>query len=436
MTFKILSLDGGGIRGVVSLEMLKEVENQINKTYGLKLHQYFDMITGTSTGSIIAAGLAKGLNTTQLLKLYQNNATEIFPQPTIFQKPWQTVKNIFTAKYSHKGLEKALGDKEALGDTKMCEISNVILLILAYDMRYRNTTFFTNFHPDLGLRWYDELPLKDICISSASAPTFFPPRELKAFDEKKFGTWSFPHIDGGVCANNPSLAAISQALKVSRYPQLSADQKKKYNLVNLKVEDISVLSIGTGRSANPFEYEQIKNWHTLNWLARLVDVFMEPTGEINATICQNILGGFQSGHYLRLDFDLNERYKPLKKKNDTLGKEIKSSENEDYKKTFSLIQKKQDRQNQYLVRAREEKRKQGNDGYKDMNIHVNEDMDNSTKGNIETLIAAAKAFVDYGLIYDSRVYGQGPQVKNAITEFISRNPVTHTTTNQTKAVAV
>ncbi|MEH2079931.1 MAG: patatin-like phospholipase family protein [Nostoc sp.] len=69
MTFKILSLDGGGIRGVISVQMLKEVEKQIKKTYDLELHEYFDMITGTSTGSIIAAGLAKGLNTTKLLEL-------------------------------------------------------------------------------------------------------------------------------------------------------------------------------------------------------------------------------------------------------------------------------------------------------------------------------------------------------------------------------
>ncbi|MDZ8092950.1 MAG: patatin-like phospholipase family protein [Nostoc sp. DedQUE05] len=422
MTFKILSLDGGGIRGVVSVQMLKEVESRIQATYGLELHQYFDMITGTSTGSIIAAGLAKGLNTTQLLKLYETKAEQIFPQPRNFEKPWRFVRNIFSPKYSHDGLEKALEDESALGETKIGEITNTILLILAYDMRYRNTTFFTNLHPDLGARWYDGIPLKDICISSASAPTFFPPRELKASNEQVFGKWSFPHIDGGVCANNPSLAAISQALKVSRSPKLSLKDKKKYNLENLKLEDISVLSIGTGRSANPFEYEQIKKWHTLNWVERLVDVFMEPTGEINSTICQNILGGFESGHYLRLDFDLNERYKPLA--------------NEDYKMTRTLIEKKYQRKNQYLVQAVNTNLKEYNDDCIVQNIRVNEEMDDSSNKNIKTLIAAAQAFIDIGLIYDSRVYGKGPKVKDAIEQFIKVNPITQATTNQTEALSV
>ncbi len=404
MTFKILSLDGGGIRGIVSVQMLQEVEREIKETYGLELHQYFDMIAGTSTGSIIAAGLAKGLNTTQLLELYQNNAEQIFPYPkTIFGKAWRRIRNIFSPKYSHDGLEKALSEPKALGDVKICEITQPLLLILAYDMRYRNTTFFTNFHPDLGLRWYDGLPLKDICISSASAPTFFPPRELKPFDENKFGQWSFPHIDGGVCANNPSLAAISHALKVSRYPQLSLEDKKKYNLENLKLENISVLSIGTGRSANPYEYKKLKKWTALSWVARLVDVFMEPTGEINATICQNIIGGFESGHYLRLDFDLNERYEVLA--------------NEDHKTARTLIEKKEQRKNKYLVET------------------VNEEMDNSTPKNIDTLIAAAKAYIDSGLIYDSRVYGKGPKVKDAIAKFISNNPVGCDITNQTKELS-
>ncbi|MEH2083707.1 MAG: patatin-like phospholipase family protein, partial [Nostoc sp.] len=352
--------------------------------------------------------------------IYKTKAKDIFPQPRNFEKPWRFVRNIFSPKYSHDGLENALKDDSTLGETKIGEIPNIILLILAYDMRYRNTTFFTNLHPDLGDQWYDGIPLKDICISSASAPTFFPPRELKAFDEEKFGKWSFPHIDGGVCANNPSLAAISHALKVSRSPKLSLEDKKKYNLENLKLEDISVLSIGTGRSANPFEYEKIKKWHKLSWVERLVDVFMEPTSEVHTTICQNILGGFESGHYLRLDFDLNERYK--------------ISANENYKMTRTLIEKKEERKNKHLVKAVNINPKKYKDYEKDM--RVNEEMDDSTEKNITTLIAATQAFIDYGLIYESRVYGEGPQVKEAIRQFIDNNFVTHTTRNQTETLSV
>lgn len=143
MTFKILSLDGGGIRGIASVQMLQEVERNIRDTYGLELHQYFDMIAGTSTGSIIAAGLAKGLTTEDLLKLYQDNAAQIFPySKTKLGKTWRKIKNIFSPKYSHDGLDRALSKPDALGDTKICQIVHPLLLILAYDMRYRNTTFY------------------------------------------------------------------------------------------------------------------------------------------------------------------------------------------------------------------------------------------------------------------------------------------------------
>jgi patatin-like phospholipase/acyl hydrolase len=399
MTFKILSLDGGGIRGVLSVRLLQEFETKLLEKTGKHLHEYFDMIAGTSTGSIIAAGIAKGLTTDKLLKLYENNAKQIFPySDNKLINSWNALQNIFfKSKYTHDGLIKALSSPEALGDTKMWDISHPILLILAYDMLYRNTTFFTNFHPDLGLRWYDGLPLWKICVSSASAPTFFPPYNLKAYDQEKFGSYSFPHIDGGVCANNPSLAAISQALKLSRYPKLSVEEKKKHNLENINIDNIAVLSIGTGRGGEPYEYEDIQKGNSLGWLNRLFDVFMEPTGEIMATMCKHIMGGFESGRYLRLDFDLNERYKVL--------------ENEDYKTVRPVIPAKE-RKNKFL------------------DAKVNEAMDDGRKNNIDVLIAAAKAYLNKGVIFDSRVYGRGDKVTDAIDKFIAANPPNDITTNQ------
>jgi len=404
MTFKILSLDGGGIRGVLSVRLLQEFETKLLEKTGKQLHEYFDMIAGTSTGSIIAAGIAKGLTTDKLLKLYQDNAEQIFPYSNCkLINTWRGLQNLlFKSKYSHDGLIKALSNQGALSDTKMSDIIHPILLILAYDMRYRNTTFFTNFHPDLGLRWYDGLPLWKICVSSASAPTFFPPYNLQPYDKEIFGQWSFPHIDGGVCANNPSLAAISQALKLSRYPKLSEEEKKKYNLENLKIDNIAVLSIGTGRSGEPYEYEDIQKGNTLGWINRLVDVFMEPTGEIMATMCKHIMGGFESGRYLRLDFDLNERYKALEKEDD---------------KTVRPLIPAKERKNQFV-------------GEK-----VNEDMDNARKENIDGLIKAAEAYINNAPLFESRVYGTGDKVKVAIDKFIAANPVTDTSKNPKEDLA-
>lgn len=384
MTFKILSLDGGGIRGVISARILQEVERQLKERKGLALHEYFDLIAGTSTGSILTAGIATQKTADQLIKLYQKNGLAIFPpKKGIFLNPWQKIIDVFGgAKYPHAGLINAL--RQELGEVKISDIKQQIILILAYDMRYRNTTFFNNFHPDIGARWYDDTPLWEICVSSSSAPTFFPPYELKPYDEKKFGKWSFPHIDGGVSANNPSLPAISHVMKLSRANNVSQDVKQTHKLDNLKFEDIAVLSIGTGRSGEPFEFEHIKNWKTLDWVQRLVDVFMEPTSEIDTTVCRQILGGFESKRYLRLEFDLNDR--------------LKAKANETYKDTRALV-KAQERTNRFTGKK------------------VSEAIDDARDEIITDLLETATAFIEQGRTYYSR-NGDGLPVKDAIAEFI------------------
>lgn len=388
MSFKILSLDGGGIRGVISARILQEVEKQIREHKGLALHEYFDMIAGTSTGSILTAGIATQKNADQLLDLYQRNAQTIFPyKEKILAEIFQQLINAFVpAKYSHDGITQVL--REELGEVKIGEVQKPIVLILAYDMRYRNTTFFTNCHPDIGARWYDDTPLWEICTSSSSAPTFFPPYELKPYDQEKFGKWSFPHIDGGVSANNPSLPAIAQVMKISRAKNVSQETKQNYKLENLRFEDISILSIGTGRSGEPYEFEQIKGWKALDWAQRVVDVFMEPTSEIDTTICQQIMGGVESKRYLRLDFDLNDRFK------------VKA--NETYKDTRELVQL-QERINRFTGKK------------------ISEAIDDAREEIIRDLIETATGFIEKGRTYESRTQGQGPFVKDAIADFIKAN---------------
>lgn len=79
MSFKILSLDGGGIRGVITARILQEVERQIQQQQGKSLHEYFDLIAGTSTGSILTAGIAAKKNSSELVQLYQEQGKQIFP---------------------------------------------------------------------------------------------------------------------------------------------------------------------------------------------------------------------------------------------------------------------------------------------------------------------------------------------------------------------
>ncbi|QMS92055.1 patatin-like phospholipase family protein [Nostoc edaphicum CCNP1411] len=285
--FKILVLDGGGIRGVVTAIILQSVQEQVGKP----LNQYFDLIAGTSTGSILAAGIALGLEPKKLINIYEKRGQEIFNALWLRKN---VMKWFLGSKYSNKGLIKVL--REELGEVtlrQVGEISKAQLLILAYDTLYRNTTFFASRCPEEN-RWFNDMKLWEVCLSSASAPTFFPPYEFQWKDPNSSATdeWKFPHVDGGVSANCPALAALSYATNV-----------KKIN-----ISDITMLSIGTGATTKPIEYKEMKNWGTLSWGEHVPDVFMGGQIQIATDLCSEIIQAANPGGYLRLQFLLNERF--------------------------------------------------------------------------------------------------------------------------------
>ncbi|MEH1838456.1 MAG: patatin-like phospholipase family protein [Nostoc sp.] len=391
MSFKILALDGGGVRGVVAARILQEVEQEIrNQGKGNFLHEYFDLISGTSTGSMLAGAIALGKESHELIKLYKNRGKDIFPldRKERYKNLPPIIKSIFDVfsppKYSHDGIISVL--KDTYKSTRIKDIEKPIILILAYDTLYRNTTFFTNCHPDLGDRWYDECYLWQICTASASAPTFFPPYKLEPIDKEKFGNWEFPHIDGGVSANNPCLAALSLVMRISQ-SSVSPTIKQKYKLDNLRLEDISILSIGTGQTGEPYQYKQISKWRGLDWVQNLTNIFMEPTSEIDSTICRQIMGGYDSKRYLRLQFDLNETFK---------------AKPEETYKDPRIVLPPQDRKNRFT-------------GEK-----VSQEIDNASLEIIEQLINTTSAFIDKGLTYYTRD-DSGSPIKEAIASFIKDN---------------
>ena len=391
MSFKILALDGGGVRGVVAARILQEVEQEIrNQGKGNFLHEYFDLISGTSTGSMLAGAIALGKESHELIKLYKNRGKDIFPldRKERYKNLPSIIKSIIDVfsppKYSHDGIISVL--KDTYKSTRIKDIEKPIILILAYDTLYRNTTFFTNCHPDLGDRWYDDCYLWQICTASASAPTFFPPYKLEPIDKEKFGDWEFPHIDGGVSANNPCLAALSLVMRISQ-SSVSPTIKQKYKLDNLRLEDISILSIGTGQTGEPYQYKQISKWRGLDWVQNLTNIFMEPTSEIDSTICRQIMGGYDSKRYLRLQFDLNETFK---------------AKLEETYKDPRIVLPPQDRKNRFT-------------GEK-----VSQEIDNASLEIIEQLINTTSAFIDKGLTYYTRD-DSGSPIKEAIASFIKDN---------------
>ncbi len=379
MTFKILTLDGGGIRGVLSATILKQVETTLQNQKGQKLHEYFDLVSGTSTGSILTAGIACQMSAQKMIDIYLEEGNNIFLKSV---RQWRKFMRLSQALgscllYPHErgeqGLAKILQKKlihpELGKDVKISQITKPHILIPAYDVYSRNTTWFVDGNPDA---WYYNLELWKICTASASAPTFFPPYQLPYNADQ-----SLPHIDGGVSANNPALLTLAHALLTGKNNANYLKDEEKI----LKLKDIAILSIGTGNTTRSYTYQKIKGWGQLGWAGHLPDMFMSPAAQNSETICYEIMASAE-GDYLRLDFDLNERLEGEREPG-----RLRPLLQQPYNKYIAQVKKKYE--------------------------EVSEDIDNPD--NCTTLMDAAKCYLDCGEVY---YRNQKIPVQKAIENFI------------------
>lgn len=314
MTYKILSLDGGGFRGVISARILQEFEKKLGKP----LYEYFDLVAGTSTGSLLAAGISLGKTADQLLELYQKNGGIIFPTET---RAWRNISKLRIffncALYPHKGLEDVLQDQ--FGSTKISEISKdkPVLLIPAYSTRQRRTIWFCSNNPQSAPQWYDNIEIRKICVCFASAPTFFPPYNLevpepplgKKLEKQPQPGEKYPFIDGGVAVNNPALIAIAHALLLPDHP---SNNNKTNNERPLTLDKIAIVSIGTGNAKKEYSYDEVKSWGMLGWAMHLGDLFMPAPNKVNADVCWQIMrqaNDENAKRVLRLDVEIGDNKK-------------------------------------------------------------------------------------------------------------------------------
>lgn len=190
--FKILSLDGGGIKGFFSAAVLAHLENDFN----IKIVDYFDLIVGTSTGGIIALALGKGLSANEILNFYVKEGPEIFKKDN-----FQGLKNLMTAAYSTDRYERIL--KKCLGDTLLGH-SKIRLVVPSYNLDTGEVYLFKTAHHERFRRDYKEYMWK-IARATSAAPTYF--EVSKSIDSSRL-------IDGGVWANNPSMVAVVEAITI------------------------------------------------------------------------------------------------------------------------------------------------------------------------------------------------------------------------------
>lgn len=200
-TFKILSIDGGGIKGLYSASILARIE----KKTGKRISDYFDMICGTSTGGLIALGLANGMSAQSLSDLYFDKGSQIFPTSDnifirIVQSKWQFVKQLFFCnKHSIKPLKLIL---ENIFGNKTMNQANNLLCIPSFNLTTGQPRVFKNSHINNGFFVDKDIKMVDVALATSSAPTYFPIHEHN----------EFLYADGGVWANNPSMCGLLEAL--------------------------------------------------------------------------------------------------------------------------------------------------------------------------------------------------------------------------------
>ena len=244
---KMLSLDGGGIRGVLTLEILLEIEKQLkialNKDDSFRLSDYFDYIGGTSTGAIIAAGLSIGLSVQQLLNFYEEKGKDMFDKAFILKR----LKYFYNDEPLKKELEKTFGS----GDIDIKSGAFKTLLLVVTMNRTTDSPWPINNNPfakynnptrkDCNLR----IPLYQLVRASTAAPAYFEPETLNwdSSDPRK----TFVFVDGGVTPyNNPAFLMYRMATQ------------KPYGL-NWETgeQKLQIVSIGTGSATTPGVYDNI-----------------------------------------------------------------------------------------------------------------------------------------------------------------------------------
>ena len=260
---RILSIDGGGIRGIISAVILEYIENKLKEKSGnpnAVIQDYFDMIAGTSTGGILTCFYLhpSKFPAGKAIDLYADNGKKIFkPKGAFLNK----MLSVFTAKYAVKGLETVLND--TFGDYKLSQV-NRHGLVTAYDIVKRKSVLFTVPEAKKNPSEKD-FYLKDIARATSAAPTYFEPASFKSMDNEI----AYNLIDGAMFANDPSLCALVEARKT---------EFEKCNYPTIK--NIYLVSIGTGKITQEISPQKASNWGIAAWAVPIVDILMTASPEV------------------------------------------------------------------------------------------------------------------------------------------------------------
>jgi uncharacterized protein len=298
---RILSLDGGGIRGIISCVILKYIEEQLQKLdhSDAKIGDYFDMIAGSSTGGLLAAILLFPGNNKKA-KFSVQEALDLYSQKgdSIFNVSfWEQLLNpfgLFNEKISQKNIEKQL--KEVFGNLELKDFIKPCL-ITSYDITARNVKFFTSHDAFAPI---ENFYVRDVCRATSAAPTYFEPANIKSLYGQEFTL-----IDGGVFANNPALCAYAEARKVSFSTILQDAEKPDFP----SIKHMMIVSVGTGTVLKSYHFKDFESAGKIKWISPLIDILLSSNAE---TVDYNLRKMYEaqtmrnSQNYYRLMPDLKD----------------------------------------------------------------------------------------------------------------------------------
>jgi uncharacterized protein len=279
---RILSIDGGGIRGIIPAVVLSEIEKQTGKP----IASLFDLIAGTSTGGIIALGLVKPDDRGRphhtagdLVRLYEEHGKDIFYSMGF--AAIQAVRSLFEEKYDAAALEAIL--RRYFGSTYLHEALTPTI-ITSYEIERRLAFFFKSRHAKIRTG-YDFL-MRDVARATSAAPTYFEPAKIKMPDISDY----FALVDGGVYANNPAMCAYVEAR--SMWPEAT---------------EFILVSLGTGELTKRIRYDDARGWGVTQWARPILNVVFDGIGDTVDYQLDKLLApynGFQ--RYYRFQARLDE----------------------------------------------------------------------------------------------------------------------------------
>ena len=284
-TFNILSIDGGGIRGIIPAMVLAEIERRVacEEDRGfVPTSELFDLVVGTSTGGILALGLTQNgtcekppLSAEELVEIYEKHGSKIFKLSRTGEALAKTEERLKSFKkfdsITEVGflsildliseLERLTDEKysrEGLGDVLNCFIDETLCLkdvntktmVTCYDMQTPETLFLKSWNCE-----HKAIKIKDAAFATSAAPTFFEPLRIHIAEKPR------TLIDGGIFINSPVVSAYAEGRKII---------SKKGKSEGFSKEDIFVVSLGTGKSISSAKYEDAKDWGALKWLPELL----------------------------------------------------------------------------------------------------------------------------------------------------------------------